>query len=152
MAEGSRLEGYVPEGIWEKRLQGCVHRGGPGGLSGEKISERKPVPGPGKRAWGAAFLRVTRAESRAASPALPRASPLPGPPEAADVTTNNPSLCVGVGRGRDRLNSSFSGCAARLSPTKGSGQGKPPSTLTRRPSWRPLASVGGLLPCAVTED
>lgn len=106
------------------------------------------VPGSGKRASAAAFLRVTRAESRAASSALPLASPLPGPPEAADVTANNPSLCVGVARGRDRLNSSFSGCAAQISPTKRSSQGTPPSTLAGRPSWWPLASGGPSAMCS----
>ena len=58
------------------------------------------------------------------------------------MTTNNPSLCVGVGRGRDRLNSSFSGCANWASPTKRSSQETPPSTLTGRPSWWPLAWGG----------
>ena len=141
-AEGSWLGGCVPEGIWEKRLQACVHRGGPGGFSGEERSERKQSLG-----WGEGLRRQPFCESPERNPGQHHQPctgfTLPGPPEAADVTTNNPSLCVGVGRGRDRLNSSFSGCANRVSPTKRSSQGTPPSTLTGRPSWWPLAWRGG---------
>lgn len=136
---------------WEKRRQGCAHRGGRVGPSGEKRNgPRKQPVQTGQRASPAATLRATRTASRAASPALPPAHPSQGPPEAADVTTNNPSLCVGVEGGRDRLNSSFSGCAALASPIQRSSLGKQPSTL----AWetRPLGSVGGLLPCAVTAD
>lgn len=84
-------------------------RGPLGPLGGKDIRRGDQSLQTGQRASPAATLR-------AAVPVLPPARPSQGPPEAADVTTNNPSLCVGVGGGRDRLSSSFWGCAALVSP------------------------------------
>lgn len=102
----------------------------------------------GHRTSPATTLKTIRAESRAASPALSPAYPSQGPPEAADVTTNNPSLCVGVRGGRDRLHSAFSSCAALASPIRRSSE----AHWLGRHSWWPLGSAGGLLLYAVTAD
>lgn len=141
--------------ILGERLQAWAHRGGTADPSGEKINGvRNQFLRRGHRTSPAVTLKATRAESRAALPALPPAHSSQGPPEAADVTTNNLSLCVGVRGGRDRLNRSFSSGAALVSPTQRSSLGKQRSTL----AWETflvdpwLTWGGGLLQCAVMAD
>lgn len=112
-----------------ERAPGLCTEVGPGPLWRKDKWKRNQSLQMRRRASPAAPLKATRAESRAAAPAPPPAHPSQRPPEAADVTTNNPSLCVGVRGGRDRLNSSFLGHAALVSPIQRRSLGMQPSTL-----------------------
>lgn len=138
--------------ILGERLRGWAHGGGPADPSGAKTNGvRNQFLRMGHRTSAAATLKATRAESRAALPALPPAHSSQGPPEAADVTTNNPSLCVGVGGGRDRLNSSFSSGAARAPPTQRSSLGSGAERWLGRHSWW-TPGCGGWGASAVRSD